>query len=110
MTSLGSLRCCCETPAPAVLAMHDALTAYRIGAPTVIVARIADASFAAVANGRELVTDLRGVRASWNERIRARRNSNAWRVAVGSGAPGKYSRRLIASRPARENAVEGFGD
>lgn len=58
-----------------------ALTAYRTGDPTDIVRRVIEASFAAVTNGRRLVTDLRGVRAAWDTRISARRGSNTWRVA-----------------------------
>ena len=41
---------------------------------------VADA-FAAVNNGRQLVADLRAVRASWNDRVRARRDAATWKVA-----------------------------
>lgn len=58
-----------------------ALTAYRSGDPEAIISRLVHASFAAVTNGRELVGDLRGIRASWDERIRARRGANTWRIA-----------------------------
>jgi Fic family protein len=58
-----------------------ALTAYRAGDPTAMVERLADAAFAAIGNGRQLVADLRAVRADWQARIRARRDSTAWRVA-----------------------------
>jgi hypothetical protein len=57
------------------------LNAYRAGNPEAIIARLADASFAAVTNGRELVEELRAIRASWNERVTARRGANTWRIA-----------------------------
>lgn len=59
----------------------DALTAYRDGDPDPIVERLASASFAAINNGRALVDELRGVRASWDEAISARRGATAWRLA-----------------------------
>jgi Fic family protein len=62
-------------------AYFDALTAYRTGDPIPIVDRVVDATFTAIANGRQLVDDLHHVRAEWQERIRARRGANAWRVA-----------------------------
>jgi Fic family protein len=59
----------------------DALTRYRDGDPTAIVIRVAEASFAAIANGRRLVSDLRAIRQAWNRRVAVRRDSAAWRVA-----------------------------
>ena len=59
----------------------EALTAYRAGAPERIVDRVGDAAFAAVSNGRTLVTDLRALREGWGSRVRARRGAAAWRVA-----------------------------
>jgi Fic family protein len=58
-----------------------ALTAYRAGDPAPIVQRLAEASFAAVTNGRELLADLREVRASWADRVKARKHATAWRLA-----------------------------
>ena len=58
-----------------------ALTAYRQGDPFPIVERVADATFAALANGRRLVDNLRRIRSDWQDRIAARRGANAWRVA-----------------------------
>ena len=43
----------------------DALTAYRSGEPGAIVQKLAEASFAAATNGRQLVRDLRSIRQSW---------------------------------------------
>jgi Fic family protein len=59
----------------------DTLTAYREGNPTAIVEKLAQASFTAVSTGRQLVSELRTIRASWNEKIRARRGAGAWRLA-----------------------------
>jgi Fic family protein len=62
-------------------AYFDALDAYRRGDPAAIVDQLSNASHAAVANGRQLVDELRAIRTSWAERIAARRDSAAWRVA-----------------------------
>jgi Fic family protein len=59
----------------------DALTAYRNGEPTAIVEKLAYASFAAAANGRQLVLDLRAIRQSWEDKIKARRGATAWQLA-----------------------------
>ncbi len=59
----------------------DALTTYRAGEPAEIVNQLSLASFAAIDNGRQLITELRDLRAGWNDRIRARSDSTAWRVA-----------------------------
>lgn len=59
----------------------DALTAYRKGDPVAIVQRLSDASFSAIRNGRRLVGDLHEVREGWNETIRARADSAAWKLA-----------------------------
>jgi Fic family protein len=58
----------------------DALTAYRQGDPAAIVEKLANASFAAAANGRQLVLDLRATRQSWEDKIKARRGSTAWQL------------------------------
>jgi Fic family protein len=59
----------------------EALTAYRAGDIGPIIERLAEASFAATANGRVLVNELRRIRASWDGEIAARRDSAAWRLA-----------------------------
>jgi hypothetical protein len=46
-------------------AYFAALMAYRDGDAAAIVNRLAEASFAAVANGRQLVDDLQGIRDRW---------------------------------------------
>lgn len=60
---------------------YDSLTAYRDGEPEVIVELLANATFSAIDNGRRLVSDLRGHRSAWAERITARRGATAHRVA-----------------------------
>lgn len=59
----------------------DTLTRYREGDPAAIVAKVAQACFSAVTNGRRLVGDLRWIRQGWETRIRARRGAGAWRLA-----------------------------
>lgn len=62
-------------------AYFAALTAYREGDPAPIVERFAQASFVAIANGRELIAELRVIRESWNDRLTARADSAVWKVA-----------------------------
>jgi len=62
-------------------AYFDALTTYRDGDPELIILAAANASFKAIANGRQLVADLRRIRESWRERIRARSHSATWEIA-----------------------------
>jgi Fic family protein len=59
----------------------QALDAYREGDLAPIVGRISEAGFLAIANGRQLVGELRAIRADWGDRISARRGAAAWRVA-----------------------------
>jgi Fic family protein len=59
----------------------DALTFYRAGDTARIVERLSAASVLAVANGRRLVNDLRSIRAGWESKINARRDSAIHRVA-----------------------------
>ena len=58
----------------------DSLGAYRSGDIAPIVRSIAEASFAAVHNGRILVADLEIVQVEWRGRISARRDSAAHRL------------------------------
>ena len=57
-----------------------ALSAYREGSIEPIVSEFADASLAAVSNGRELVADLESIRADWARRSTSRRGSLADRL------------------------------
>lgn len=54
----------------------SALTDYRKGNPDAIVSSVADASFAAVQNGRQLVNDIQYAAARWDEEVQARRHSS----------------------------------
>jgi Fic family protein len=58
----------------------DALTAYRAGDPALIVATVAEASFTAMTNGRQLLAELRQIRSGW-EKVKARRDSAVWKLA-----------------------------
>ncbi|TFC34755.1 Fic family protein [Cryobacterium sp. TMT2-14] len=58
----------------------DALSAYRSGDVAPIIRSIAEASFAAVHNGRILVADLESVQVEWRGRISARRDSAVHRL------------------------------
>ena len=59
---------------------HGALTAYRGGDVEPIVLAFAHAIARAIRNTRTLVAELDDVRASWEARLHARRDSNAWRL------------------------------
>lgn len=59
---------------------HAALTAYRAGEVDPIVLSFAAASLRAVHNARQLVEDIDGIRRSWDQRLNARRDSNAWKL------------------------------
>jgi Fic family protein len=59
----------------------SALSAYREGDPSPIVERFTAATFAALANGRQLVADLDHMRTDWALRVQVRRGATAWKVA-----------------------------
>lgn len=79
---------------------HAGLTAYRSGDVNPMVQQFADGSLRAVRNARQLVEDIRDIRASWDERLKARRDSNAWRLL-----------HVLARRPVLNSsaAAEGLG-
>ncbi|WP_202878806.1 Fic family protein [Ornithinimicrobium ciconiae] len=60
---------------------HEALDSYRDGDPESIVRLFTASSLKAVTNATALVTEVRDIRASWDDRIRSRRGSTAWQVA-----------------------------
>jgi Fic family protein len=62
-------------------AYFDALTAFRDGDPTPIIAQLSEASLIAIANGRQLVGDLRAIKSRWHDTISARRDAVVWRLA-----------------------------
>jgi len=59
----------------------EGLSAYRQGEPAGIIEQFAQAAFRAVGNGRELVGDLRRIRQRWQDAVRIRSDSAAWRLA-----------------------------
>ena len=82
-----------------------ALEAYRLGDPAPIVGEFARASLDAAAVGRELLAELREVRAAWEGRISARRDSIAWRVADQLIGHPAVTAELIATRNAVSTAA-----
>ncbi|WP_062381488.1 Fic family protein [Demequina pelophila] len=58
-----------------------ALTSFREGDIDPIVATFAGAARRAVANGRQLAADTAAIHEEWQQVIRARRDSGAWRLA-----------------------------
>jgi hypothetical protein len=58
----------------------DALTIYCQGDPARSSRSWPTASFAAAANGRQLVLDLRQIRHGWEDKINARRGATAWHL------------------------------
>nr|WP_234794102.1 Fic family protein [Mycolicibacterium flavescens] len=62
-------------------AYFAALTSYRDGDAEPIVECVSGATVLAIANGRQLVADLRDIRAKWNDVITARSDSAVWKVA-----------------------------
>lgn len=62
-------------------AYFDALTAFRAGDPTPIIGQLSEASLIAIANGRQLVGDLRAIKSRWHDNISARRDAVVWRLA-----------------------------
>lgn len=59
----------------------DALTKYRLGDPVPVLTQFAGAAFRAVANGRQLVDELRQIRQRWQQLVNARSDSAVWRLA-----------------------------
>jgi Fic family protein len=62
-------------------AYFAALTSYRDGNAAPIVDRFSQAAILAIVNGRQLVSELREIRESWNDVISARSDSAVWKVA-----------------------------
>jgi Fic family protein len=62
-------------------AYFSALTRYRRGDAGEIIRLMSEASFTAIANGRQLVADLNDIRSRWGGVIHARRDAAAWQLA-----------------------------
>ncbi|WP_262852780.1 Fic family protein [Mumia quercus] len=71
-----------------------ALGAYRDGDPAPVVTELAAATLRAVENGRQLVADLVALRASWAERVVARRHAAVHRMPA-----------VLVRHPALDNAL-----
>ncbi|APF41221.1 Fic family protein [Neomicrococcus aestuarii] len=61
-------------------AYFEALNEFRTGNPTAIVTVVAEASFAAVQNGRGLVRDIQSAAARWDSAVMARSDSSVHKV------------------------------
>lgn len=59
----------------------EALTTFRKGDPERTVHLMAEASFSAITNGRQLVADLTSARDRWRDQVRARRDAVVWQLA-----------------------------
>lgn len=75
-------------------AYFTALTSFREGEPGPIVARFAEAAFAAIGNGRRLADDLLDVFEAWSQTLRVRRSAAVWDVLP-----------LLLSQPAITSAL-----
>jgi Fic family protein len=92
-------------------AYFEALTRYREGELTPIVRCFAEASFAAVANGRTLVAELRAMYERWLDDVRARRGSAAWAllpvlVRQPAVTVGYVQEHAGVSQPAAQRAID----
>lgn len=93
----------------------EALTDYRNGDASPIVARFADAAFAAIGNGRQLAQDLVAVYHRWGESITARKSATVWRVLpLLLGQPAVTSSLIQEStglsQPAADNVISQLRD
>jgi len=93
----------------------DALTDFRNGDASPIVARFADAAFAAIGNGRQLARDLVAVHERWGESITARKSAAVWRVLPRLLSEPAVTSNLIQeatglSQPAADNVISQLRD
>lgn len=92
-----------------------ALTAYRDGDPSPIVARFAEAAFAAIGNGRHLSKDLLDVYEQWSEKVAVRRTAAVWRVLPRLLSQPAITSALVQSeaglsQPAADNVISQLRD
>ncbi len=88
----------------------DALTDFRNGDASPIVARFADAAFAAIGNGRQLAGDLVAVYERWSESVTARKSAAIWRVLPLLLSQPAVTSKLVqettgVSQPAADNVI-----
>jgi Fic family protein len=96
-------------------AYFAALGSYRAGDPAPIITQFSRASFAAVGNGRRLVSDLNAVYAKWQQDLTSRRGSAARRLLPHllsqPAVTVKYiQEHLAVSQPAAQRAVDQLVD
>jgi Fic family protein len=92
-------------------AYFEALGSYRRGNPSPIVTQFSRASFAAVGNGRRLVTDLTEIYAGWQQTLPSRQGSAARRLlphllSQPAVAVKHIQQHLGVSQPAAQRAVD----
>ncbi|MFF0265848.1 Fic family protein [Kribbella sp. NPDC004536] len=92
-------------------AYFAALGAYREGDPAPIITQFSRASFAAVGNGRDLVTDLTVIYADWERTLPSRRGSAARRLlpyllSQPAVTVAHVQEHLAVSQPAARRAVD----
>lgn len=90
---------------------YSALNAYRQGHLEPIVEEFTRATFSAIDNGEQLVTDLVGIREDWLRRVTARSDSSVWRalpVVLSQAAVTTHllATRLGISKPAAQTAID----
>ncbi len=92
-------------------AYFAALGSYRDGNPIPIITQFARASFAAVGNGRRLVSDLTGIYADWQQVLPSRKGSAARRLlphllSQPAVTVAHVQQHLDVSQPAAQRAVD----
>lgn len=93
----------------------EALTEFRNGDASPIVARFADAAFAAIGNSRQLAQDLLAVYDRWGEAITARKSATVWRILPLLLSQPAVTSNLIQestglSQPAADNVISQLRD
>ncbi|WP_202878329.1 Fic family protein [Kribbella jejuensis] len=96
-------------------AYFAALGAYRDGDPAPIITQFSRASFAAVGNGRELVTDLTVIYEDWQQNLPSRKGSAARRLlphllSQPAVTVAHVQEHLAVSQPAAQRAVDQLVD
>ncbi|HZX02579.1 Fic family protein [Kribbella sp.] len=96
-------------------AYFAALGSYRDGDPTPIITQFSRASFAAVGNGRRLVSDLTGIYASWQDTVPSRKGSAARRLlplllSQPAVTVAYVRQHLAVSQPAAQRAIDQLVD
>lgn len=93
----------------------EALTEFRNGDASPIVACFADAAFAAIGNSRQLAQDLLAVYDRWGEAITARKSATVWRILPLLLSQPAVTSNLIQestglSQPAADNVISQLRD